>query len=331
MTLARPASHAASLDPRLHARIVGRTPLRFDAGADATADRPAHVRAASGLAWLGDELAIVQDDLAFLAICRLSAEPGEATSVRAVPLPRGPGGRRRFEERLGNKLDKPDLESCFAVDGPHGPRVLGFGSGPFAARRRVAILDASSEEARLVAADALYVKLREALAIPDAQVNLEGAFTAEGRACFLQRGSRTQPSALVAVSLADLVAWLEGGAEGRAPDVLEVVRYDLGAVDGVSFGFTDGAALPDGRAIVLAAAEDTDDPIHDGAVLGMRLGVLDGGEVRLTELLDESGAPAALKAEGVAIDRGRAGRLWLVTDADDVDRPAELVEVAWSE
>ncbi|MBZ0120090.1 MAG: hypothetical protein K8H88_24080, partial [Sandaracinaceae bacterium] len=62
------------------------------------------MRAASGLAWLGRSMIIAQDDAAFLGVREPSGR------VHAISLARGPGGRRRFEARLGNKKDKPDLE-----------------------------------------------------------------------------------------------------------------------------------------------------------------------------------------------------------------------------
>ncbi len=55
------------------ARVLSRRPLRYDDGADATRDRPAHVRAGSGCAFVdipgvGRRLAVVQDDAHFIAL-----------------------------------------------------------------------------------------------------------------------------------------------------------------------------------------------------------------------------------------------------------------------
>ncbi len=312
----------ARIDARLHAQIVSRRPLLLDDGADEACDRLAFVRAASGMAWIGERLAIVQDDVAFLAII-------EGERVRAVPLPRGPGGRRRFETALGNKLDKYDFESCFAVEGADGPRLFAFGSGPNVNRRHVAILDADRGVARLVLAERLYENLRAACGLPEHLLNIEGALVRGEEACFLQRGNRWHPSAIVSVPLGALNTWLEDGAEGPAPSVSGIVRHDLGRTNGVAYGFTDGTTLADGRIVFLAAAEDTDDPIADGVVLGMRIGVVAGAAAHMCELLDESGRPATIKAEGLAVDRVSPARLWLVTDADDATLPAELIEVCW--
>ncbi len=59
---------AAHRDPALRARIVRKVPLVYAAGADPALDRPAHVRAGSGLAWIGGVLAVMQDDANFIAL-----------------------------------------------------------------------------------------------------------------------------------------------------------------------------------------------------------------------------------------------------------------------
>src|SRR5687768_17520776 len=106
-------------DPGLHARIIRRDPLTYRDGADERIDRPAHVRAASGLAWLGDRLAIIQDDASFIALIDASGNAGGSAeskdggggpraggtvSVHPVPggidvltLPPGAGGLRQFD------------------------------------------------------------------------------------------------------------------------------------------------------------------------------------------------------------------------------------------
>src|SRR5690349_5074827 len=98
----------AQLDPALAVRVRSERVLRYDTRAAAHDDRPAHVRAASGLAFVGGRLAVIQDDCAFIGY----VATGE---VSALALPRGAGGRRRFEVGLGNKMDKLDLEACVAV------------------------------------------------------------------------------------------------------------------------------------------------------------------------------------------------------------------------
>ena len=47
-------------DPMLSARAVRRVAMRYAGGADPATDRPAHVRAASGIAWVGAKVAVIQ-------------------------------------------------------------------------------------------------------------------------------------------------------------------------------------------------------------------------------------------------------------------------------
>src|SRR5258706_9547733 len=121
----------ASLDERLSATVVRRVPLLYSAGEDEREDRPAHVRAGSGLARCGDKLAIVQDDANFVALFDPATE-----RVEAVALPRGASGRRQFDDARGNKAEKLDLESCVVLPSPAGDWLVAFGSGSSRQRER---------------------------------------------------------------------------------------------------------------------------------------------------------------------------------------------------
>ena len=116
------ARNRARRDHSLWATVLSRRPLRFAGGPDAAQDRPAHVRAGSGLAAAGGRLVVVQDDANFLALI----DPGRPESARAIALPRGEDGARQFGDSRGNKHLKLDLEAC--VGTPDGSFVA-FGSG----------------------------------------------------------------------------------------------------------------------------------------------------------------------------------------------------------
>jgi hypothetical protein len=130
---------------------------------------------------------------------------------------------------------------------------------------------------------------------------------------------------------AALLAYLLDG--GPPPPPVDVVQYALGALAGLPLGFTDAVALAGGAVAFTAAAEDSPDAVADGAVGGSVVGVVDaGGAARWTPLVGPDGAPLVEKAEGIAVappvDPSPDGaRLWVVTDADDPERPAELCEV----
>jgi hypothetical protein len=302
-------------DPSLSAQVIRREPLLYSDAVHETEDRPAFVRAASGLARFGDSLAIVQDDASFVAIRNAQGH------VRAIPLT---SGRRRFEDRLGNRLDKLDLESCVAIREEGRDVLLAFGSGSLPVREVVAVVDLSEREPpRVVKIEALHASLRSALGAPRA-LNLEGAARCRDRLRLFERGAGE--SAVFEVELGPLLAWIAAGALGVPPPARLVDKLHLGVERGVPFGITDVATLDDDHQLFLAAAEDTDDPVHDGAVLGSLLGVLGPTGVRVTKLKDERGEWAPLKAEGLA-PQEREGFVWVVLDADDPDVPADLCEV----
>ena len=97
-------------------------------------------------------------------------------------------------------------------------------------------------------------------------------------------------------------------------------EYDLGRVDGVAFGFTDGALLPDGGWLFSAVAEDTDNAFDDGACSGAAIGIVGAdGELRTMENLSPR-----RKIEGIEarVIQGKVV-IGMVTDADDPDEPAE--------
>jgi hypothetical protein len=306
-------------DPRLVARVERRHTLHYAEGPSDAEDRPAFVRAASGLAFIGGELAIIQDDASFIGV---RSRDGR---VRAIALPRGEGGRRRFEERLHNRLSKLDLESCVAVGGPGQERLIAFGSGGLPVRETIAVARMDgSEEPRLVAAGDLYTKLRAALGLGAGLANIEGSTIVGGSLRLFHRGV---PAASVDLDLAELVTWLDRSGGAPLPEPQGALRYDLGSERGVPFGFTDASTLPDGRIAFLAAAEDTHDPVLDGVVLGSCFGVLEPGGARFNVIVDERGDRLCDKAEGLAQDPSDPALFWIAIDSDDPDRPADLLEV----
>jgi hypothetical protein len=322
----------AVADPALRARILERRRLLYDEPAATELDRGDHVRAASGLAWLGDTLAIIQDDTSFVALLRPDGRLG------AVALPAGPDGRRRFESRRGNKADKLDLESCVVVPGPRGPRLIAFGSGSLPQREVVVVVEGGvggvgdvGSGVRVVAASELYTAVHTALVREGIlALNLEGAVIEGDRLCLFQRGNGAPADAVdpvdaaVELSLGEVLRWLDD--RGPVPAARAATWYHLGTIGGVRYGFTDVHAV-DGRALFLAAAEASPNAIDDGAVHGTRIGVLDGCGARFCELLDADGQLAAVKAEGIAAVPGRSDVVYVVLDADDPDLPSELCTV----
>jgi hypothetical protein len=268
---------------------------------------------------------VVQDDASFLAFAR----PGD--EARVLALPRGPGGRRQFGDRRGNKLDKLDLELVVAVATPIGDRVLALGSGSLEARERVVVCDPTSHATpEVVDAGPFYDALRRIPGFAGSELNLEGVVAIGDVLRFFQRGNgeaagaTTFPST-VDVELRPFIRWVSE-PDRALPALVNVARYDLGALDGARFGFTDASRIAGSRIVYLSSAERSPDTIRDGEVVGSRVGWIDGGVARWAPLLDETGVAAPWKAEGIAIDPADPRRAFIVLDPDDPDVPGELCE-----
>jgi hypothetical protein len=299
----------AEIDPRLGVRVLSSRLLHYDSPAEPADDRPAHVRAASGLAVQGGRLVVAQDDAAFLAVVATDG-------VSAIQLPRGIDGRRRFELALGNKHDKLDLESCIAID----DELWAFGSGSLPVRDKICRIRRAI--ARVFDAAPFYARLRAAIG---SAINLEGVARVGTELWLFHRGNTggvDHGPAVLEVQLETLRTWLDG--RGPLPGIERMEVYDLGTIAGHRLGFTDAFADRKG-VFYLAAAEAGADAVADGRVIGSHLGVITPDAVRAAPLRSAEGAP--VKAEGLALDPGRPGHAWIVLDPDDPEQPATLLEV----
>jgi hypothetical protein len=318
-------SISATLDPTLHALVRRRCQLFYQAGADPRLDRPAHVRAASSLAWFQGRLVAVQDDANFVAA--IDPHSGRAD---AWPLPAGALGRRLFGDAQNNKHHKLDLEAAVVVRDQEGEVLLALGSGSTPRREKVAVVRGPALVATLVDASDFYAGLRTASEFSGSELNLEGAVAAFDSLYLFQRGNGAPRGALLptdatcTVSVAALLAYLANPDAAAAPAPTRIQRYDLGRPGGARLTFTDAAWIK-GRLWYTAAAEASPDVTRDGEVCAVALGLLEPAP-RYTLLTDEHG-PVVDKVEGLAEDPDRPGWLYAVVDRDDPDAPAELLHI----
>jgi hypothetical protein len=277
------------------------------------------VRAASGIAPFGDGWLIVQDDATYAAWWR----QGAVTAIRVVePV----DGLEVFSAMAGTKHLKPDFEAACAVtvDGVAG--VLLLGSGSTDARMRASMVTHTSFTVANLTP--VYRRIAAALDIPADQVNLEGACLVGDRLRWFQRGNAAAgiPSGSVDLDARALLAAVTGRGAATRAEVGDPRRYDLGTVGGVALAVTDALALPDGRILVSAAAEDTPNAFDDGPVVAAALALLDGETVVATAELPAmpGGVP---KVEGVALRETLPSgvSLWAVVDADDPAVPSQLL------
>jgi hypothetical protein len=322
----------AQEDPALVARVIRRIPLRYRDGADASLDRPAHVRSASGICWLGHELAVIQDDAAFLALVDPST-----FAVRALTLPPGSDGLRQFDDGRGNKAFKLDLEACLVtrIDGEEV--LVAFGSGSKKRMRdRMVIVNPHRNTVHVHEAPRFYKALRRLDAFSGSELNVEGAVLRDGILRLFNRGNGKpdddQPAvdATIDVEWSALLRFLADPDEAPVPEMAQVTQYDLGKLDGWRLTFTDACVAGD-RVLYTATAEDSPDATQDGPVAGSALGIIEpSGATRYAVLRDDGGEILRAKVEGVAISRRDDHTVHLVVDVDAPDAPSELLIVECS-
>ena len=283
------------------------------------------VTAASGIAPLAGGWLIAQDDTTFAAWHR----GGTVTPVRVLPPVEG---LDRFSERAGTKHLKPDLEAaCPAeVDGVAAVLLLGSGSTERRMRGVVVTLVDGQPTAHAAELGPLYRLVADRLGLPLDQLNLEGASPHGVAVRWFNRGNLSAgvPSGSVDVRLEALVGAVLGRIAADDVPVTDPRGYDLGEVEGVGLAVTDAIALPDGRLLLSAAAEDTPNAIDDGPVVATALALLDGGTVLAVAPVPEVDGHVH-KIEGMALRdvRDREVHLLAVVDADDPDTPSAELEL----
>jgi hypothetical protein len=291
--------------------------LRFDDGTPVTA--------ASGIAPLGGGWLVAQDDTTFAAWLHGAS----VTPVRVLPPVEG---LDRFSEAQGTKRLKPDLEvACPAeVDGRPAVVLLGSGSTPRRMRGVLVRLEDGQPAAQAGELAPLYGRVAQRLGLPMEHLNLEGASRHGDTVRWFNRGNLAAGvvSASVDVPLEGLVAAVLGRADAASIPVGQPRVYELGEVDGVGLAVTDAIALPDGRVLLSAAAEDSPNAVDDGPVVATALALLDGEQV-----LDIAPIPEVdghvHKVEGLALREVRTGHVHLlaVVDDDDPGRPSAAIEL----
>jgi len=278
-----------------------------------------HLSAASGIVVAGRFLYVVADDERYLGVFDL-AEQGDGITTPLLPgdLP---------DEAAARKARKPDLEALVRLPpfpGYPSGALLALASGSRPNRQSGVLLGldaagALSGTPASVDLCALYAPLQ--CRFP--ALNIEGAVVCGPQLVLLQRASGDHPeNALIRLPLADVLQALSAAGEPRLPELpIEPLTIALGSIQGVPLGFTDAAALRDGRLVFSAVAEHVDDTYHDGPCIAAALGVLGtDGQVQLLECVQP-----LRKIEGVAVQQdGAFLRLLLVSDADDRSKPGEL-------
>lgn len=318
-----PKMITAQKDKNLKALIKKRTSLAYHDQAEHS-DRPPHVRAASSLAPMREELAIIQDDAQFLALVK----PDDPKAV-SIPLPASASGYRVFDDKKSKK-EKIDLEACVAVPGTNNRLLVAFGSGSKESREWIMTVDWREEGDRpnieLHHADSLFNYMREQKEFCGAGLNIEGAIFPDNDTLRLyQRGNKSKkklPSidATADLDWSDVLAYLDH-EETEPPKLHHIVQYDLGEANGAPLNFSDAEKV-DEFVLYSASAESG----TSGENKGSALGIIDGEQVRWCELEDENGEVFTGKIEGLSVDPKNPKRIWFVIDDDDAEKPSDMFE-----
>jgi hypothetical protein len=312
----RPAVRLGRVD-RVQVIVDDVRTLRFDDGTPVTA--------ASAVAPLGPGWLIAQDDSTSAAWQR----PGGIDPVRLLPPVEG---HDRFTEAAGTKRLKPDLEVACPAEVDGHPAVLLLGSGSTGRRMRGVLVQLVGDRPVVTAADLdpLYARVAARLDVPLGQLNLEGAARSGATVRWFQRGNLAAglPSASVDAALAELVEVVLGRADPGSVAVAGPRTYDLGEFGGVGLAVTDAVALPDGRLLLAAAAEDTPNAVDDGPVVATALVLVDGDDVVAVAAVPEVDGRVQ-KVEGLALRGLRDGAVHLlaVVDADDPEVPSVQLDL----
>jgi hypothetical protein len=243
---------------------------------------------------------------------------------------------RQFDDSRGNKGSKLDLEACLVVDEDGVPAFLAFGSGSTDRRERVVRvrgLGGDDAEVDYLDASKFYAALRAAEGFAPGRMNLEGVVAMpNGDLCFLSRGNgaadgEVRPvNGVAMVGSEALLAHLDAPDRKDVPAIGEVFQLDLGTLDGVPLGITDGVATSAGI-LFSAAAEASPNAVDDGPVTGSAIGLIGvDGEIRWAPVVEPDGRTARVKVEGILL---AGGVLYGVVDDDDHAAPSMLLTLTF--
>lgn len=276
---------------------------------------PSHVAAASGLARAGEWLHVVPDDSLALVSFELEGErPGKA-------YPLFPDSALPVDEKERKRL-KPDLESLAVVPLRQGQGLLAVGSGSTSHRCR-GVLQPLSQSGEVEGPPQVFALTPLYQSLPFRELNVEGLAVVGGRLFLGQRGNSAEGvNALIELDLDQALDMIQQGRPWGPELVLDERRMNLGEIQGVRLTLTDLAGWGERYLLFSAAAEDTANPYDDGKVIGSILGRYSLVDHQI-HLVSFNGA---WKVEGV--EPLRDGRILMVTDGDDPESPALLLEVS---
>ncbi|RSE35509.1 DUF6929 family protein [Acinetobacter junii] len=272
------------------------------------------IGALSGVAYLGDYLYFVGDDVRYLLKTSLKNKITATTTFEKVPLLES-----SEQEALNilSKAEKPDFEALSCIIFNEKLHLLVMGSGSTEKRKQALLYNPSNHQVQTLLDKLDYDYLQHCVALTGgADLNIEAVCSDNHHLYIFQRGNINHFHGVLVFGLEKIQAH-----KSLENALIRSFNLTLPEINGSVSGISDAYFFVDKNVIVATAAvEQTLNTYDDGAVLGSYILVLSlKGEVLDSFLIqDAEGNTLAIKVEGITwLESNADGEVFLlVTDSD---------------
>ncbi|MGK5735761.1 DUF6929 family protein [Acinetobacter junii] len=272
------------------------------------------IGALSGVAYLGDYLYFVGDDVRYLLKTSLKNKITATTTFEKVPLLES-----SEQEALTvlSKAEKPDFEALSCIIFNEQLHLLVMGSGSTEKRKQALLYNPSNHQVQTLLDKLDYDYLQHCVALTGgADLNIEAVCSDNHHLYIFQRGNINHFHGVLVFDLEKIQAH-----KSLENALIRSFNLTLPEINGSVSGISDAYFFADKNVIVATAAvEQTLNTYDDGAVLGSYILVLSPkGEVLNSFLIqDAEGNTLAIKVEGITwLESNADGEVFLlVTDSD---------------
>lgn len=272
------------------------------------------IGALSGVAYLGDYLYFVGDDVRYLLKTSLKNKITATTTFEKVPLLES-----SEQEALTvlSKAEKPDFEALSCIIFNEQLHLLVMGSGSTEKRKQALLYNPSNHQVQTLLDKLDYDYLQNSVALTGgADLNIEAVCSDNHHLYIFQRGNINHFHGVLVFDLEKIQAH-----KSLENALIRSFNLTLPEINGSVSGISDAYFFVDKNVIVATAAvEQTLNTYDDGVVLGSYILVLSPkGEVLNSFLIqDAEGNTLAIKVEGITwLESNADGEVFLlVTDSD---------------
>ena len=272
------------------------------------------IGALSGVAYLGDYLYFVGDDVRYLLKTSLKNKITATTTFEKVPLLES---SEQEVLTVLSKAEKPDFEALSCIIFNEQLHLLVMGSGSTEKRKQALLYNPSNHQVQTLLDKLDYDYLQNSVALTGgADLNIEAVCSDNHHLYIFQRGNINHFHGVLVFDLEKIQAH-----KSLENALIRSFNLTLPEINGSVSGISDAYFFADKNVIVATAAvEQTLNTYDDGAVLGSYILVLSPkGEVLNSFLIqDAEGNTLAIKVEGITwLESNADGEVFLlVTDSD---------------